>query len=414
MGHIHRLLEKQVLSSLKNNPIVFVNGPRQAGKSTLVQKLSQGKFHARYISLDSIMQAESASHAPYEFLSSKKPLIIDEVQMAPQLFRPMKEIIDQSRIKNKKKSYGRFLLTGSANAMALPRLSDALVGRMSVKTLYPLSAVEIFKGQGDFLKRLFCKDFKNMKFYQRSLNQAIHQATFPDASGKPIKYYSEWFESYLTTLFHRDIKILSQVSKINLLPRLLKVLSIRSGGLINDASISQDAGLNAVTGKEYRNLLQALFLTFTIPPWHKKIRKRLVKSHKGYLTDTLLLCHLQGWSLSELSKKRPDMYGHILENFIAVELLKLLSFGSISAQLFHFRTSDNKEVDFILEKDNGQSAAIEVKTSRQVYLNDFKNIQIFQELCSDRFVCGIVLYQGSEVISFGKKLFAVPISALWQ
>ena len=414
MEYIHRLLEKQVLSSLKNNPVVFVNGPRQAGKSTLVQKLSQDKFPAHYISLDNVMQADAAIHAPYEFLSAQNPLIIDEVQMAPQLFRPMKEIVDRSRIKNKKKSTGKFLLTGSANVMALPRLSDALVGRMSVKTLYPLSAVEIFKGQAIFLKKLFLKDFKNMKFSHWNLNQAIHRSTFPDVSGKPIKYYSEWFESYLTTLFQRDIKMLSQINKMHLLPRLLKILSSRAGGIINDASIAQDAGLNAVTGKEYRSFLQALFLTFTIPPWHKKVRKRLIKSHKGYLIDTLLLCHLQGWSLSELSKKKPDMYGHIVENFTAVELLKLLSFSSTSAQLFHFRTSDNKEVDFILEKDNGQSAAIEVKTSRQVYLSDFKNIQVFQQLCPDRFVCGVVLYQGREVVSFGKNLFAVPFSALWQ
>ena len=414
MKLIPRLLEKQIVFSLKKNPVVFVNGPRQAGKSTLVQKLSQSQFPARYTSLDSAMQMESAVHAPYEFLSSNKPLIIDEVQMAPQLFRPMKEIVDQSRMNNKKKSNGQFLLTGSANIMALPRLSDALVGRMSVKTLYPFSAFEVLSGKENFVKRLFQKNFRHFKTSKFSLNQAIHRASFPDISGKPVQYYSEWFESYLTTLFQRDVQMLSQISKIALLPRLLKILAVRAGSLINDVSIAHDAGLNAVTGKEYRSLLQALFLTFTIPPWHKNVRKRLIKSHKGYLIDTLLLCYLQGWSLNELSKEKPEMYGHIVENFVAVELLKLLSFSDISAQLSHFRTSDNKEVDFILEKPNGQLTAIEVKASRQVSLNDFKHIQIFQQLCGDQFVCGVVLYQGYEVIAFGKNLFAVPFSTLWQ
>ena len=414
MKHIHRQLRDSILSSLKNYPIVFVNGPRQAGKSTLAQKLSQDKFPAHYISLDNAMQAASAVHAPYEFLSAYRPLIIDEIQMAPQLFLPMKELVDQSRMKSKKKSNGIFLLTGSTSLMALPRLSDALVGRMSVKTLYPFSAVEVFGGQADFLTRLFNKNFKNLKVSQRSLNQAIHRATFPDISGKSIKYYSEWFDSYLTTLFQRDVKMLSQISKINVLPKLLKIFSSRAGNIINDAILAQEAGLNAVTGKEYRSILQALFLTFTIPPWHKNVRKRLIKSHKGYVIDSLLLCHLQGWSLSELSKKKLDVYGHIVENFVAVELLKLLSFSSFSAQLLHFRTSDNKEVDFILEKPNGQLAAIEVKAGKQVSLSDFKHIQIFQQLCPDQFICGIVLYQGQKVVAFGKNLFAVPLMALWQ
>ena len=414
MKHIHRKLEKPVLSSLRNYPVVFVNGPRQAGKSTLVQKIPQSKFPAHYISLDNAMQAASAVHAPYEFLSAHKPLIIDEIQMAPPLFFPIKEFVDQSRIKNKKKSNGIFLLTGSTSIMALPRLSDALVGRMSVKTLYPFSAVEISGGQADFLTRLFNKNFKNLKTSRMSLNQAIHQATFPDISGKSIKHYSEWFDSYLTTLFQRDVKILSQISKVNVLPNLLKIFASRAGNIINDTTLAQEAGLNAVTGKEYRSILQALFLTFTIPPWHKNVRKRLIKSHKGYVIDSLLLCYLQGWNLNELSKTKLDVYGHIIENFTAVELLKILSFSQFSVQLSHFRTSDNKEVDFILEKPNGQLAAIEVKAGKQVSLSDFKNIQIFQQLCSDQFVCGVVLYQGSEVIPFGKNLFAVPLTALWQ
>ena len=414
MKYIQRKLKKSILSSLKNYPVVFVNGPRQAGKSTLVQKLSQNQFPAHYISLDNAMQIASVIHAPYEFLSAHKPVIIDEMQMVPQLFLPIKELVDQSRIKNKAKSNGAFLLTGSANVIALPRLSNALVGRMSIKTLYPLSSVEVFGGQGDFLTRLFNKDFKNLNTSRFSLNQAIRRATFPDISGTSIKQYSEWFDSYLTTLFQRDIKMLSQISKINVLPKLLQIFASRAGNIINDVTLAQEAGLNAVTGKHYRSILQALFLTFTIPSWNKNVRKRLIKSHKGYVIDSLLLCHLQGWELGELIQKRPDIHGHIVENFVAVELLKLLSFSDVSAQLLHFRTSDNKEIDFILEKPNGQLVAIEVKAGKQVTLNDFKSIQIFQQLCSDQFICGIVLYQGNKVIAFGKSLFAVPLMALWK
>lgn len=142
--HIPRHLKKAVLFSLKNHPVVFVSGPRQAGKSTLVQKLAQKEFPAEYISLDNLSHLASANHAPSELLASKKNLVIDEVQMSPGLFRPLKEKVDQNRFSHLKKT-SKFLLTGSVQLMSLPKLSQALVGRMIVKTLYPLSLHEILK-----------------------------------------------------------------------------------------------------------------------------------------------------------------------------------------------------------------------------------------------------------------------------
>ena len=414
MKQIDRKIEKNLLFSLKNAPVVFLNGPRQAGKSTLVQKLGEKKFPAEYRSLDNITQLASAQNAPYEFLNSQNSLIIDEAQMAPELFRPLKERVDNIRRKNKNQSLGRFLLTGSANIMVLPKLSDALVGRMSIKSLYPFSVSEPLNSKEDFLKRLFQKDFQNIKSSTLRLAECINLATFPDISGKNRREYSEWFDSYLTTLLQRDVRMLSQLKKINELARLLRVLASQAGSLINEASISRNIGLNAVSGKEYRNILQALFLTFTIPPWSQNIRKRLVKSSKGYLMDTLLLCYLQGWNLSGLSKKHPNFYGHVVENFVATELVKLISFSETPVKLLHFRTSDNKEVDFILELPNGKLAAIEVKAGDVVTANHFKGIFSFKELSLRNFVCGIVLYNGKQVLPFGKDLFAVPFSVLWQ
>ena len=416
MKYISRKLSKSVVFCLKKAPVVFVNGPRQSGKSTLVQKLAEGEFPAHYISFDNITQIAAATNEPREFLTTQGyPLILDEIQMVPDLFRPIKELVDNIRRKDKENSYGRFLLTGSANIMALPQLSDALVGRMSVKTLYPFSVSEVLNGNKGFLKKVFKKDFQNVKDHSRySLNECISLATFPDISGKTTKEYSEWFESYLTTLLQRDVRTLSQLKKISILPDLLRVLASRTGGLINETSISRDVGLNAVTGKDYRCILQAMFLTFSISPWYRNVLKRLTKSSKGYLTDTLLLCHLQGWKLNDLRRNKPDLYGRVVENFVATELVKLISFSELSPGLLHFRTSDNKEVDFILELPDGQLAAIEVKTSEKVNESDFRGIKIFRELALKNFVCGVVLYSGREVVPFGKDLFAVPFQALWQ
>jgi predicted AAA+ superfamily ATPase len=183
---------------------------------------------------------------------------------------------------------------------------------------------------------------------------------------------------------------------------------------MNDAEIARDLGLNAVTSKTYRFILQAMFLSFDVPPWYRNIGKRLVKSPKGFLTDTLLLCHLLGLHHEDMRERKPALYGHVVENFVASELTKLLSFSDVRAKLMHFRTSDDKEVDFILERADGTLAGIEVKTADRVNAGDFKGMQVLQEIAKDDFICGVVLYCGNDIVPFGEKLFAVPISSIWS
>ncbi|WP_417625247.1 ATP-binding protein [Paremcibacter congregatus] len=410
-----RLITDTVLFALNNNPVVFVNGPRQAGKSTLVQSLARTDYPADYVSFDNVTQMAAAAASPVSFLKMRKgALIIDEVQMVPELFRALKAVVDEIRMTDKPHSNGRFLLTGSANIMALPKLSEPLVGRMSIKTLYPFSGSEATGGKGEFLSSLFAADFFDLPKASLALNDVIRLATFPEISGKKMRERSEWFDGYLTTILQRDVRVLSELDKISLLPVLLRILATRAGNLINDADIARDVALNPVTSKSYRAILQAMFLTFSIEPWYRNIGKRLVKSSKGYLTDTLLLCHLLDWQLEDIQSRKPDLYGHVVENFVATELLKLLSFNEVRAQLLHFRTSDNKEVDFVLERPDGSLAAIEVKSSDTVDARAFKGLKILKEAAPDDFVCGIVLYAGDEVVPFGDDLFAVPFAALWQ
>lgn len=415
MKQTNRKLSQKILFSLKSNPVVFVNGPRQCGKSTLVQKLAEKEFPAEYVTFDNATQMAAAAASPRSFLTKREgAVIIDEVQIVPELFRELKMAVDEIRLQDKANSNGRFLLTGSANIMALPKLSDPLVGRMSVKTLLPFSASEVFEGNGDFLESLFAKDFSKFKPTKHSLIDAIRYATFPEISGKPFGERVEWFDGYLTTILQRDVRMLSELEKIAQLPNMLRVLANRAGGLMNDAEIARDIGLNPVTSKSYRGVLQAMFLCFDVRPWYRNIGKRLVKSPKGYLVDTLLLCHLLDWQLENLQEKQPQLYGHVVENFVATELGKLLSFSDIRAQLLHFRTSDGKEIDFVLEQPDGKLAAIEVKTSDRVSGSDFKGLHVLKEAAPKGFQCGIVLYRGKEVVPFGEDLFAVPIQALWS
>ncbi|ELR69559.1 hypothetical protein C900_04784 [Fulvivirga imtechensis AK7] len=322
--------------------------------------------------------------------------------------------MDDLRLNDRSQANGRYLLTGSANILAIPQLSNALVGRMSVMTLYPFCTAEASKGKGGIIHRIINMDFSGMNDRGITTLEAIKLGTFPEISGKTTDDQRIWFDGYLTTILQRDVRMLADLEKIALLPSILRILATRTGNLINDSDISRDVGLHSVTGKFYRNILKMMFLNFDIIPWYRNIGKRLVKSPKGYLTDTLMLCHLLGLNIDTLIINKPDLFGHILENYVATELVKQLSFSNIKAQLFHFRTSDGKEVDFILERPDGGIFAIEVKAKESVSIQDFKGIQVLASLIKNDFKGGIVLYPGRESIPFVQNLWAVPLYSLWQ
>ncbi len=410
-----RSVSSRLLAGLNSYPVVFLNGPRQAGKSTLARMLAEHQFPATYITFDNATQMAAAAAAPRSFVLERSGnLILDEIQLVPQLFRVLKEAVDEQRFRARgAESPTRFLLTGSADIMVVPELADALVGRMAVQTLYPYSVCEYLGRNPTFLDRLFENRFGSLRIEEfLRVDAALSCATFPTVAGKPQAEQAIWFESYLSTIIQRDIRSIAEIEKLTAIPRLLQVLAGRAGSLLNDASIARDVGLNPVTEKSYRTLLNALFLTFEVPPWFRNIGKRIVKSAKGFVTDTSLLCHLLGQQPGQILERRPDLFGHVLENFVATELRKQLSYGS-SARLFHFRTGDNREVDFVIEYPDGRLAAVEVKATDQIRSEDFSGIRFFSQIADAAFTCGVILYRGSDVVPFGDNLWAVPLDALW-
>ena len=413
---IKRQLSQSILDALQGFPVVFVNGPRQAGKSTLVQNLITKKSPAEYVTFDEATMLGAAEANPESFLRGYEGrLILDEVQMVPGLFRALKLLTDEARLSKKEQINGRYLLTGSANVMALPKLSDALVGRMNVLTLYPLSAVEISGGKSDFLSRLSRNSFRSTTIKRRvPLVEALKQATFPEITDQDHTRRRQWFESYITTILQRDVHQIADISKMGVLPNLIRIMASRAGGLVNEADIARSIGQNPVTAKSYRVLLQMMFLTFDVRPWFRNIGKRLVKSAKVYMMDTSLLCHLQQINLDKVATHDPHVFGHVLENFVATELLKQLSWSEERAELYHFRTSDGKEVDFILEHPNRKLSGIEVKVRDAVTERDFHGLKVLREHTGDDFICGVVLYCGQKTVSFGDRLWAVPVDAMWM
>lgn len=418
MNYLNRHITKRIKDALKVSPVVYLNGARQTGKSTLARTIAPqiGKNNqpAEYLTFDRPTLMAAASAAPESFLTGyDSPVIIDEVQLVPELFRALKLVVDEMRITDKENANGKYLLTGSANMLALPKLADALVGRAAIMTLYPFTAAEATYNNAGGLERIMKMDFKGINDRGLSLIDAIKKATFPEVSTLTGEERRIWFDGYISSMLQRDVRQIAELEKISALPHLLSILAARTGCLMNDSDIARDIDMNHVTAKFYRSILKLMFLTFDVRPWFRNIGKRLVKTPKGYLLDTTMICHLLDYNIDEIVKTKPELFGHLVENFVATEIIKQLSNSNINAELYHFRTSDGKEVDFVLEKPDGSVFGIEVKKSESVTIQDFKGIKAFEELTGKDFAGGVVLYAGKDAVPFGKNLWAVPFFALW-
>ena len=237
---------------------------------------------------------------------------------------------------------------------------------------------------------------------------------YPDSLNKTnAQRRSAWFKSYITTILQRDIQDLSQIEGLLVMPNLLAVLAARAGGLLSFADLSRTLALPASTLKRYLALLQLIFLTVPLPGWYKNLNKRLIKSPKIYLNDTGLLCHLLNITSADAFKNR-QLLGTVLENFVLMELIKQCSWSNVRPQLFHYRSESGQEIDFILEVGSRKIVGIEVKSTTSINKDTFKTLTLLRDEMGDNFQCGIVFYTGTDTLAFGDRLFALPISALWE
>ncbi len=415
MKSIRRHLEDRIVQSLSVFPAVYIAGPRQSGKTTLAKLIASTRHKASYITFDDIQLRLAAKRDPNAFMRGLNgPVVLDEVQMVPEIFRPLKIIIDENRAKEDG-GRGQFLLTGSASVMALPKLSDALVGRMGLHTLLPFSACEIdSQSKDNFIHCAFSKDWSFAQWDNKNANKMLVQASFPELSllETPNLRY-EWCNSYLNTILQRDIRMLMEIDKIASLPDMLRLLASRTGGVLNEAALSRATELNHLTTKKYRALLENLFLTISVPAWSSNFGKRLVKSPKVYLGDINFLLYLLNINIDDLPLQNPTIWGQVLENFVAVELSKQLTFSNIRAHLYHYRTNAGQEIDFLLEGPQGKIIGLEVKATSKVSSRDFRHLETLKQDIGNKFQRGFVIYRGKDIVPFGPDMFAIPLEALW-
>jgi hypothetical protein len=361
------------------------------------------------LTLDDAAVLDAARADPAGFVAGLHgDVALDEVQRVPELLLAIKASVDRDR------SPGRFLLTGSANVLTLPRVADALTGRIDVHTLWPLAQLEVEGHAGNPIDRLFDDaPIAPRRPRGESWETRALESGYPEARTRAAARRTAWFASYLTTILSRDARDLADIEGLVQLPRLLALLASRVTGLLNEADLARTLGMPHSTLRRYLALLETLFLIAPLPAWFVNVGKRLAKAPRVHFGDAGLACHLLDLtSVAEL--RASEARGPILETFVHGELRKLLAAAAVRTRLMHFRTHAGKEVDLVLEGPRGSLVGIEVKATTTIDSGQLAGLRELASLAGTKFRRGVVFYGGADVIPFGKHLHAVPISWLWS
>jgi uncharacterized protein len=403
-----RHVRDRIEEALQDTRVVLVSGPRQSGKTTLVREISTPDM--RFLTLDDPTTLDAARTDPVGFVRDIDRAVIDEVQRAPELLLAIKVDVDRDR------RPGRFLLTGSANLMTIPTVADSLAGRMETVPLLPLAQCEILGRRSTFVDNLLSggKPTVGSLLLGGDLVEAVLRGGYPEALTRDRwSRRQNWYRSYVDAIVQRDVKEIAQVDMLGVMPRLLRMIAEHSGQLVNYSAIGSAAGLNHVTTQKYMNVFESLFLIETVQPWHTNRLKRLTKSPKLHFLDSGLLAAMRGISAKDIERDR-GTFGTLLETFAYSETRKIAGWSERRPSISHFRDREGLEVDIVLEGPDGNLAAIEVKAAASVSGKDFLALRKLAGILADRFIQGVVLYDGDQVVPFGDKLYAVPISSLWS
>lgn len=403
-----RYLEERISAALADTRVVTIAGARQVGKSTLARHLAEKG--APYLTFDNLATFAAAKEDPHSFVRSlPRGTVIDEVQHVPEVLAAIKTEVDENPVP------GRFLLTGSANFLTIPKISESLAGRMELFTLLPLAQNEISGSSRNFIDELFSPtpNFQARNETLASFFERMTTGGYPEAIDRssPARR-SAWFESYVTTILQRDIRELGAIADLVGAQRLLRLCAARGASLLNETALASEVGLTRKTTANYLQYLEQLFLLWRLPAFARERGRRVSKAPKLLPLDTGLAAHLFGADRGMLHNDR-SIAGGLLETFVANEIRAQSAWATTRTSLFHYREYDGLEIDLVLERPDGGLAAIEVKATASPGRGDFKGMRRFADASGSSFVRGVLLYGGDTTISFGPNLYAVPIASLW-
>ncbi len=405
-----RFAAARLEEALADSPVVLIHGPRQCGKTTLARMVGEPRGYT-YFSFDDDVALAAARADPVGFVAELgERAILDEVQRAPELFPALKMAIERRR------TPGRFLLAGSTNVLLVPRLSESLAGRMEILRLHPLAQSELAGRRPSFLAALFAASIKTRRAERlgAELAERVAAGGYPAALARGSRRRRmAWYRDYIETLIQRDVRDLARIRSLDLLPRLLALAAGQTARLLNVSDLAAPFQVSRPTIREYVTLFERLFLLEEVAPWHTNRLSRLVKTPKLHLGDTGLACAVLGLDAGALAADR-DLFGQLLETFVYQELRRQASWAEDEYSLHHFRDRDGVEVDIVIERGAHRLAGIEVKAAASVKDADFRGLRQLRDAAGKRFAGGAVVYDGEMSASFGDRLFAIPIRALWE
>jgi hypothetical protein len=387
---------------------VLIAGPRQAGKTTLVRRIA-AQHHLHYLTLDDEVTLVAAREDPVGLLRDRDYVVLDEVQRAPTLLSAIKKTIDEDR------RPGRFLLTGSANLMALPTVAESLAGRMETLRLLPLSQAEVFGASANWVDAVFRGHIPRVEhsLVGNELQKAVLTGGYPEMLTRDAKRRRKaWARQYMDAIIQRDVQDIADVDKLAQMPALLRALAHHSGHVCSYNRLGNDVGLTHKSAERYVGILENMFLLNRVSSFATNRLKRIVKASKIHLLDSGLLATLLNMNLDSVERDR-GRFGNVLETFVYGELRKHIVSAEGDYELLYYRDHDGYEVDFIIENAAGELVGIEVKSKATIQSADLRGLKRLAARVGPRLKSGILLYDGTETFPLGEGYRAAPLSTLW-
>ncbi len=404
-----RWQRQAVLDALSTRRVVLIAGARQVGKTTLARTLAKGPVEYRTLDDPTLRQAAAAD--PVSFVEhTRRTLIIDEIQRVPALLAAIKLAVDTDQ------RPGRFLLTGSASLAAQPGSIESLAGRIGRLRLRPLTSGEIAGAGPGFLQAAFEQRFRQ-EIAGGGRDAVLERALaggFPEALTLRDRDRRRWHRDYVAAILERDLKDVANIQHMAALSELVQVVAAWSSRQMDVSAIGAGLSIRRPTLQSYLSALEALYLVERLEPWTRTDYARVGKQPRLYMTDSGLMASLLGWRIDQI-RFDADRSGKLVETFAFNEIAAEVDAGDGRYRLFHYRDREQREVDLIVEREDGALLGIEIKASSSVASNDFKHLRwIAGKLAIGRPCVGVVLYTGDRVAAFGPGLWAVPFAALWQ